>query len=145
MSSFNRLPGFCMRDQKRLGVTHSANLCTICTSLKSTDLALFFRRWLYGSIIIHFYRASSRKAIYMVIQDDRSWYQSKVQMRLPICLTLTICLSSMNVKLKLFHNRFLNFHNRLLTDDRIDSRQSWAGPNLRFKLPSPWRVRSTSL
>jgi len=29
-----------------------------------------------------------------------------------------------DVKLELFHNRSLNFHNRLLTDDRIDSRHS---------------------
>ena len=30
-----------------------------------------------------------------------------------------------DVKLELFRNRSLNFHNRLLTDDRIDGRQSW--------------------
>jgi len=28
--------------KSRLGVTHTANLCAICASLKSTDLGLFF-------------------------------------------------------------------------------------------------------
>jgi len=32
---------------------------------------------------------------------------------------------SRDVKFELFCNRFLNFHNCLLTDDRIDGRQSW--------------------
>ena len=36
-----------------------------------------------------------------------------------------IVTTTRDVKLALFRNRSLNFYNRLLTDDRIDSRQSW--------------------
>jgi len=46
-------------------------------------------------------------------------------------------LQTRDVKLKLFRNWFLNFRNRLLTDDGIDSRQSWvawAGGNTLYIL-----------
>jgi len=46
-----------------LWVTHPANLRTICKSLNSTDLGLSFCRCQYRCIFIHFYTASSVKAV----------------------------------------------------------------------------------
>jgi len=48
--------------KSELGVTHAANLWTICTSLKSTDPGYLFPM-LYGSILIHFYTVDHGKAI----------------------------------------------------------------------------------
>ena len=41
------------------------------------------------------------------------------------CYSNCDSLCEKDVKLELFCNRSLNFQNQLLTDDRIDSRQSW--------------------
>ena len=46
-----------------LGITHPANLCMICTLLKSTELVLSFCCRLYGSISIQVEKATRREVL----------------------------------------------------------------------------------